>query len=260
MSHRLMKAVISLLVLSFSGACGGSTSGGFISLPFKAGGMDRPGSGPLGFSTPAGWDVSLEQARINLGPFYFNLSPPPTNAFRGGTVIIQATTQIILDPLNPSLIEVPGGADGVTGAAVAAELGLLPADKNASESSADLVLVGNHIGVVSGTATRGAEVIRFAGPIDIDTSLVTPQLPLQALQRVNGAAVNLSFSASSQTLVLRVDPTHWFDATDFSGLADTAPPGGVRTWTVHTTFLRHLLQGVQSQTGVYEFSLTSGGD
>ena len=69
--------------------------------------------------------MTLDQALIAVGPFYFNVDPPPTDEFRSGVVIIEATEQTIVDALDPTLHDVTGGADGETGSAVAVEIGLL---------------------------------------------------------------------------------------------------------------------------------------
>jgi hypothetical protein len=127
-----MKRIPVFLPLALLLGCGSTTGGALITLPFQAGGAARDPSTPLSFVTPAGWTVTLQSARIALGPFYFNVSPPPTNAFRGGTFIIEVTRQVVVDALDPTLQDVPGGADGETGHAVAVEVGLLPPDDRAA--------------------------------------------------------------------------------------------------------------------------------
>ena len=81
---------ISLVVILFIGACG-STGGALVTLPFQAGGALQAAAGPMTFTTPTGWSVTLTTAKIALGPFYFNAFPPDTQNFRSGTVIIEAT-------------------------------------------------------------------------------------------------------------------------------------------------------------------------
>ena len=94
-----MRASIALLLLS----CG-STGGALVTLPFRAGGV----AGPPTFTTASGWTVTLSTAKIALGPFYFNAFPPSTQTFRSGVVIIEATEQVVVDALDPSLHDVPG--------------------------------------------------------------------------------------------------------------------------------------------------------
>jgi len=235
-------------------ACTNTTGGDLIALPFAAGGASRDATQPFAFTTPTGWSVELDRAVIAVGPFYFNVDPPPTDEFRSGVVILQATEQTIVDALDPTLNEVTGGANGETGTAVSVEIGLLAPDStNLASPAADVLDAG--FAYVEGTAASGATTVPFEGQVIIDPSLVTPTEPLADLQRIRGAGVALTFTSAPETLELRVDPTHWFDQSDFSQIAST---GG--TWTVDTTFAAQLLEGVKSETGVYLFDLvpTSG--
>jgi len=202
--------------------------------------------------TSSGWTVTLQTAKIALGPFYFNNSHP-TQAFRSGLVIIQVTQQVIVDALDPSLRELPAGADGETGPSVAVEIGLFPPDS--TQPSTIRAQLGGNVGLVAGTATKGATTLAFSGPITIDTSVATPTNPLLALQRVRGAVVDLVFTGEPQALELRVDPTHWFDLVDFSDLLQGTPSNGVYTWGLRSTFLNSLVQGVKGETGIYQFQL-----
>jgi hypothetical protein len=234
--------------LVLSAACSNTTGGDLITLPFVAGGVARDATQPFTFTTPVGWTVTLNDALIALGPFYFNVNAPRTGTFRSGVVIVEATEQVVVNALDPTLAAVAGGADGETGTAVAVEIGLLPPDPT-NGSAADALGAG--FGFVDGTATMGATTVAFTGQIAVNQSLVTATEPLADLERIKGAAVDIEFPAAPRTLVLRVDPTHWFDQSQF----DEIPSG---TWTVDSTFAAQLLQGVESEAGVYAFSLSTG--
>jgi hypothetical protein len=255
-SRSMLPALVSLGLLA---GCHNTTGGALIALPFQVAGVQRDATQAFTFITPKGWTVTLDQARLAVGPFYFNVSPPPTDSFRGGVVILQGTAQTIVDPLDPRLKEFPGGADGETGQAISVEVDLLPPD--GTECSADQALLETSQGFVAGTATRGGVTVPFQGRATIDSSLVTPQQPLAYLQRVAGAVTNLNLTSQPQRVVLRVDPTHWFDSTDFDTLlpgdgGTAAPPYG---WAVQSTFNTQLLQGIKAFTGVYDFSLEDAG-
>jgi hypothetical protein len=241
-----------LLALS-AVACGGTTEGSLIQLPFQAGGVQRPVAGPMTFVSATGWTVTLEEARIALGPFYFNVAPASTTSFRSGVVIIEVTHQIVVDPLDPQLMDVAGGADGQTGRAVSVEIGLLPPDP--SQSAADRALLGTNQGYVRGEAVRGADQVPFEGFITLDESLVTPETPLPAVQRISGAAAKLDFTGQPETLTLRVDPSSWFDSVSFNVLTSGPLINGRYTWLSPSAFLSTLLPGVTQESGVYEFSL-----
>ena len=241
--HRLDRVCLCLLFAAAT-SCG-STSGALVQLPFRAGGQ---AAGPLTFTTQSGWTVTLQKAQIALGPFYFNNAPATQEGFRNGLVIIQVTQQVVVDVLDPTLRDVPGGADGETGRAVSVEIQFLPPDKPPSLQ----ITQGGDVGSVAGIATKGTTTIQFSGPITIDTNSVTATQPLVSLQRVRGAQVDLDFTTAPQAIELQVDPTHWFDAADFSLVTNG-------TWDVRTQdgerFLNLLLQGVKQDTRVYLFRL-----
>jgi hypothetical protein len=226
----------------------GTTGGALVKLPMSAAGVQ----GPLTFTTATGWTVTLTTAKVALGPFYFNASPPDTQSFRNGTVIIEATEQVVVDALDPTPHPLAGGADGETGTAVSVEIDLFPPDSTQSQATRAQIGAAN-FGIVAGTAVKGATTVAFSGPLAIaalsDPSLVTTQKPLLAQERVRGAAVALQFTPEPQPLLLRVDPTHWFDSVDFSQAA-----GG--TWDSHSAVLNALIQGVQQESGAYSFSLS----
>jgi len=251
------------LLLATAAGCSGTTGGSLVTLPFSAGGADVPST----FTTPEGWSVTLQTALISLGPFYFTISPPSQELATSGVVIVQATEQVVVNALDPTLQEVPGRADGETGTAVAAVIRLLPPD--ATQSAAVQAQLGSNVGLVSGTATKGTTTVPFSGPIVINPNLADAAVPLSTLEQVSGAYAGLTFLATPQTLALRVDPTHWFDAVDFSLLLQGTPSSGVYTWDVsdcsgetaaemyQCVFLDTLLEGVQAQSGVYQFQLSS---
>lgn len=239
-------AVCSALFLG----CGASTGGALIHIPMSVG-----GSGNATFTTPLGWTVTLRSARIALGPYYFNVSKQPsTTTAQSGLVIVQATEQSVVDPLDPTLVPLLGGADGQSGEAFTAYIGLLPPDQQ--QSSADQALLGSSVAYMEGTAMKGATTVPFAGFVTIDVRQATPQLPPTVLQRVSGATVDLTFVSSEQQLRLEVDATHWFDRTDFSLLLSGQPSdAGVYTWTDKDPFHSSLLNGIKSVEDVYLFSL-----
>ena len=247
-----------LLKLSAAGllaGCGGSTGGALVTPSFAVGGLERdPGAGPLGFASGRGWQITLEAAAMTLGPIYFNIGAPNGEAFRGPLVIVQVTHQVVVDLLDPVLHPVPGGADGQSGRAVVAEIGLLPPD--ASSSDADRARFGQAFGLIAGRASKAGVEIPFAGVLAIDRSLATPQTPLAALQRVRSAAVDLEFTAAPQQLTMRVDPRLWFESVEFDQLLAGAPDADGRYgWPLRGSFMTLLLQGVKAEEAVYRFAL-----
>jgi hypothetical protein len=259
-----------LAALLFLAACN-STSGQLIEVPFAIGGVARDAGGDLTFTTPLGWQVTLQQSKIALGPFYYNIQPPQTATLRSGVVIYQVISQVVVDPLDPTLHAVDGGGDGITGQALAVEVDLLPPDSTQSREDQELLNEAS-TSFISGVATRnldgGTQVIPFTGLITINQSLANNQNPLPALQRVNGAVCDLTFTTAPSGAQLRVDPTHWFDTADFASLLPRtdggAPPplpdGGAYTWNIQSSFHAEVLSGIQALSGVYLFSLVDAGE
>jgi hypothetical protein len=199
-----------------------TTAGGLISyMPFEVGGAARDAGGPMFFTTPAGWQVELDQAVIAVGPFYFNISPPQQQTTQSGVVILQATSQTFVDALDPTLYPVDGGANGETGTAVSVEVDLFPpgcagnggtdlcgSDPTRLQSYENLIsepplffvqdtsLITGSSAFVAGTAQQprdgGTLVVPFYGFITIDESTGgnpndPASAPLNTLQRVSGA-------------------------------------------------------------------------
>lgn len=236
-------------------ACGNTTGGALIQLPFSAGGLERADAGSLGFTSATGWTVTLDEGLVALGPFYFNVSPAQTGAVEGGLVIVQVTEQVVVNVLDPTLYGVDGGADGQTGSAVAVDIGLLPPDATQAVVLEEQLRTGETY--VRGMAMKGTATVPFAGVAEVDLRLATPQNPSAVLQRVNGASVDLNFVPKGQQLVLRVNPSTWFDSADFGPLLQGTPDPatGNYGWDVSSSFNQALLSGVKQTSGVYEFEL-----
>jgi hypothetical protein len=264
MMHRTLLAAS----LGLAAACN-ATSGNLFSAPFAAGGVERDAGGPFDFTTPLGWQVELDQAKIALGPFYFNIQPPQTATLRSGVVIYEVVSQVVVDPLDPTLHAVDGGGSGLTGQAISVEIDLFPPDL--TQTLEDQTLLEQSTAFLSGTASQagdgGVLAIPFEGFITINDSLATDSNPLPALQRVNGANCDLNFTTAPSAVQLRVDPTHWFDSADFSsllqlpdgGMSTPTPDGGPYSWTIDTSFHAQVLNGIYSLIGAYNFDLVDAG-
>jgi len=249
---RLHTCGLALLALG-AVECGGTTGGNLIQMPLQAGGIARDASQPFTFVTGQGWNVTLTQAEVVLGPLYFNIDAPSSASFRSGVVIVQATEQFIVDMLDPTLQNVPGGADGETGTAVSVEIGfyttvnqynqmgLEGADGGAMKTLPAPLAANSQQGTayLAGEATKKGAVVDFAGRVQITGALVTQGTPIDFLATLTGAcagitppACDLKFTTTSGPLQLRVNPSDWFNQADFCNLvrpppAQVAADGGV---------------------------------
>jgi hypothetical protein len=237
---------LTLLALG-AAECGGTTGGHLIQMPLQAGGIARDASQPFTFVTGQGWNVTLTQAEVVLGPLYFNIDAPSSASFRSGVVIVQATEQFIVDMLDPTLQNVPGGADGETGTAVSVEIGfyttvnmyndmaLVSPDGGAMKTLPAPLAANGQQGTayLAGRATNKGAVVDFAGRVQITGALVTQGTPIDFLATLSGACAgvnplippkcNLEFTTTSGPLQLRVDPKTWFDQADFCNIVRPPP-------------------------------------
>jgi hypothetical protein len=293
-----MKLRLCALLLALGAVgCSGTTGGNLIQIPFQAGGIARDATVPFNIPTTGqGWNVTLTAAQVVLGPLYFNVSAAQQNVVRGasGVVIMQVTRLFIVDMLDPTLHVVSGGANGETGTAVSVEVDFFTAANSYNQDidgglPAPLAENGQEgTAYLAGTASKEGVTVPFAGRIQITSALVTAITPIDLLSSVPGALTNLTFTKTSGPLQLRVDPTRWFDQTNFcslvttpvkpaamdggvgadAGAADggTAPgaapvglcaptPGTTYSWSDTNPFNSSVLGGMKGSVGVYQFSL-----
>jgi hypothetical protein len=224
--------------------CGGTTGGHLIQMPLQAGGIARDASQPFTFVTGQGWNVTLTAAQVVLGPLYFNIDTNSTSSFRTGVVIVQATEQFIVDMLDPTLQNVPGGANGETGTAVSVEIGfyttvnqynqmaLVGADGGAIKTLPAPLAANGQQGTayLAGKATKKGAVVDFAGRVQITGALVTQGTPIDFLATLTGAcagitppACSLNFTTTSGPVQLRVNPADWFNQADFCNVVRPPP-------------------------------------
>ncbi|AKU92046.1 hypothetical protein [Vulgatibacter incomptus] len=212
-------------------ACGGSGTGGReVGFALGAESVPRGDAAPGRFTNRLGWDVSLEEARIAVGPIYLLTNPPPSarnfrlldwiaprayahsgfDDFDGGEVKGELLTQFVFDALHAGVQPI-ADLRGIAGPVRAVNLGLEP-PKPGTDG-----LHGHHAWVV-GTATRGEETVRFRGGLD---------LPEGTFRKVVGIPADVELDDGS-LVVLELHLERWFDEADFSTLGP-ADAEGVRT-------------------------------
>ncbi|MCU0685368.1 MAG: hypothetical protein MUF34_24535 [Polyangiaceae bacterium] len=220
--------------------CESGTGGREVRFDFAL--ASAPAAGrPLGaFTTSTGWDVTLEQACVALGPVYLYenaplLAPtaragrrpprdwlgwlvPPAYAhagdehFDGGQVRGEWVEQIAFDALDPAGRAFPG-VRGLAGSARSFSLLLDPPRPSLGDAAA--CLRGHHA-YAAGVATRDGLRVEFEGGLDFAVE--------GAARRVDGVALDAVLDDGVRVVVELHVPA-WFDQAHFERLTETAPSG-----------------------------------
>lgn len=259
MNRRSLLLCAPLLALA---ACGDATSSGRAAFAVRVGGVERDASAPLSFDTDQGWRVTLTHARMAVGPIYLNtvapviarrslgdrisdLLLPPAWAHGelhqgAGRIVGQVTTQVVVNLLDPTLIELPGGGDGVLEGVRSLEFWYF--NQAAMQGAAVRV---------AGLAERGDERVTFEGALVINESIATPQRPLEVARRVRGVPASFALTDGG-TLTVRVDPRGWFRGADFSELlSKPASPEGVHPFDASDNVGRAFLENTRAAQGTF---------
>ncbi len=225
----VLSSLVALLALVPIHGCGSGTAGRSIFLEVAVESIAEPGRALGQFSTDTGWDVTLDEARIAIGPIYAYaptdtamarlgraLSPVGVayahggaDPFNGRHVRAEVRDQIAFDALSPapaSFGEIDGEAGLVDSLTVALE----------APEAANVDAMHAHHAWVSGTATQGAMTVAFEGGVDL------PEDGL--IRRVEGIRVD-DVLDDAVTLVVGTRVLEWLRDAHFDRLTETAPSG-----------------------------------
>lgn len=226
-------------------ACAYDTPLTSVSFPVRYGGFARDASQPLTLHTNQGWEVTLTAAEVAVGPLYlYNAAPATGTTDADGRVVGEVLARFTVNALDPTPVTLPTPGRGVNEAARSAEVRLYEPDEG---PVADAGGPGNAVAHVAGTATRDGQTVNFDGALILPSGGTTSEY-LQSLQhRVQQVPVALT-PAAAGALVLRVDPSHWFDSVEFA-----TPTGAPVNFEV-STGATQLLAGLRASAGVYAFT------
>jgi hypothetical protein len=255
--------------------CGGTTGLRRVRFSARAGAVER-GAGPITFETRTGFRVTLSEARVAVGPIYFNTLAPletsrrlettqPSRARRSlatslrsllvplahahgeshfgrGRIVAEVNEQREIDLNSGDIVTFERGALGVDEPVRTAELWLYN-----RESMSGAVLR------VAGVAERDGRSMRFAGGFAIDPAAATQEQPLDAQRQVRGIPVE--FVPDEEVLVdLRIDLRPCFIQADFSELASLEPDrDGVRHFSRRDNVGAGVEAGLRSTRGTWTF-------
>ncbi|MDP3276071.1 MAG: hypothetical protein Q8Q09_12800 [Deltaproteobacteria bacterium] len=260
-----------LAALTFAAAMPACGNTGFERVHFRAsvGGVAHEGE-TLTFETRAGWTVTLERARLAIGPIYFNTIVPlqshatgdlhrgwrswfvPIASANGeshigqGRIVGEITEQLEVDVLSPTLQTFSRDGIGLSEPVASVELWLY------NRASLD-----NAVATVAGTARRGELVVPFVGQFAMDPADATTEQPLDSLRRIRGIAAPMTLSEGA-SVTLRVDLRPAFANADFSELtAHTRDREGRYRFARGDNVFASFQAGLRSTQGTWNVSFTA---
>jgi hypothetical protein len=216
-------------------ACIGTTGSELVTFEaFASGPQDVPadtreGQRGLSFVNGRGWSITLTRAKLHIGALYLNRSVPVSGGqerecFLPGVYVAQVLEGVDIDALSPSPQRFPELGSGTADLAVTGEVWLTRGRIDALD---DRTVIAD----VAGSATRGAESMRFEGTITIGknrsrtdgTDPARPGANPLCAERIVTQIPTSIRPTNGGKLFLRVDPRNWFDNVELGELAPVSP-------------------------------------
>ena len=219
-----MRSLLWLSSLLFLG-CIQTTGGRQVTFTAQASGdPELVNGGPLRFTTPRGFDVTLERAQLTVGALYLNQQNPQNysleqSCIQEGIYTGEVRGGLTIDALSPEPQPFAVAGNGTDLPTRAAELWLTGGDLLADDDKTVLL-------DLAGNATLGLDSFPFEAKFTIGGNRVIPPRnsalpgsnPLCRQRIVSPIAFDATLAEGS-VLSLLVDPRGWFLTTDFSELA-----------------------------------------
>lgn len=219
--HRLaLGTLMTLAVLVTISACEPGTGGRRVmfDLAIEAAPSSRS------FRTALGWDVTLEEACVSVGPLYLYAQPglsaslrraydwlvpsahahPGVDHFNGGEVRGEWLEQIAVDLTSSGRVDL-GAREGIAGEARSATIGIHPPQ---AEALGAPTCLRSHQAYVVGSATRDDVTVRFEGGLDIEDVGTKRRMQIATAVVID----------DQRRLLVTVDPRPWFDHMKFDEL------------------------------------------
>lgn len=227
--------IAAALALSLA-SCDAGTGGRRVQFELAVGTSAPAEPRALRFRTGSGWDVTLEEACVAVGPIYlyenagalaarkglparlYDALVPSAHAhagsehFNGGEVRGEWVGQIAVDLVGAATLDL-GSVEGIAGRARSASVLLEPPR---SVAVGDVACLRGHHAYAVGIAERDGVVVPFEGGLDIENE--------GTLRTVTGIPVDVDLDDGLR-LALRVDPRAWFDQAQFDRLTEKSAAG-----------------------------------
>ncbi len=190
-------------IVAFLSACVPDTGREVVQVSLAA-----AGSGVATFAID-GFDVTFDRADVAIGPIYFCATEVP-DFDRCESALFERVDPFVADALDPTPLAA-GPMEGTSGVVHTAffDYGISWYLTAAEPTSGPPELSG-HSAIFEGTATRGADVVRFSAAIDV--------LPIAAgVVSVKAAPADYDVGGG-ETVTARLDPGALFAGVDFDAL------------------------------------------
>lgn len=218
--HRVLGTLTVLAALVTASACESGTGGRRAVFDLSI----EPAPASRSFRTSMGWDVSLEEACVSIGPVYLYAQPglsaslhraydwlvpsahahPGVDHFNGGEVRGEWLDQIALDLTSNGPVDL-GAYEGIAGEAQSATIGIYPPQSNTLGATSCL---RGHQAYVVGSAVRNALTVRFEGGLDIEAVGTKRRMQVSTALEID----------DRRRIDIAVDPRPWLDQVKFEEL------------------------------------------
>jgi len=274
MKRAILVTLLFLVSLVVTVDCGTTGSRRFQFDAFAAGVPAARGA----FTNDAGWTITLTRAQITFGPVYLNVIPPLRTSYfpiglgrvahadnshlGAGRDVGEVLGQISFDALSSDLVRFQTSGTMTQEDIRTAEVWLWPAPGTAPEEvNIDTAAVD-----VAGTATRGADIVKFRGKLVFDDAWTTDALPGERSatpiteQRMVRGIPAAFYPDEGGHLEIRFDVRSLLRGADFSNLTpNPSDPDGTKILVQSKTgpvttdqVMRNIFQGLRATSGTYD--------
>lgn len=256
----LRLVVLTLFAFALA-ACIGTTGSDLVTFRAFAAGPAFANREPMTFINGRGWTITLTRARLHIGAVYLNRSVPVSGGqerecFLPGIYVAEVLEGLDVDVLSASPQPFPTLGNGTEDHAVTGEVWLAGTRIDALDDRTTIL-------DVAGTASRGAESMRFEGKITIGRDRVVASTdparpganPLCAERIVTPIPVSVT-PRDTGALLVRVDPRGWFSNVELAELEPVSPDTDLRRFADAPNVNQpstNLYAGLRSAGGVYTF-------